>query len=250
MLSHLVFKRTISIFVLALLTANSSNAQRSDSDNPYIGGGIAILDLVAENPREYVSMQRQNSEAFEELGADLAGVCTAVSGNDLAGEMQVYAVFPSLGSAFNMWDIMLTSNQIRNIQNEFNSSRTLLGNQTWQIVKGLEGEIFEESFATRVVDVSPTNPEAYVQAVRNMEKVYHDNGYDRVQFDIHQPVASGASGFYKVVVLAPSLQMLGDIFGALASETWAQEAYSLVTASRTELLSDKAYRCEPVYSAQ
>ena len=52
---------------------------------------------------------------------------------------------------------MLTSNQIRNIQNEFNSSRTLLGNQTWQIVKGLEGEIFEESFATRVVDVSPTN---------------------------------------------------------------------------------------------
>ena len=128
MLSHLVFKRIISIFVLALLTANSSNAQRSDSDNPYIGGGIAILDLVAEDPREYVSMQRQNSEAFEELGADLAGVCTAVSGNDLAGEMQVYAVFPS--SAFNMWDIMLTSNQIRNIQNEFNSSRTLLGNQT------------------------------------------------------------------------------------------------------------------------
>ena len=38
-------------------------------------------------------MQRQNSEVFEELGADLAGVCTAVSGNDLAGEMQVYAVF-------------------------------------------------------------------------------------------------------------------------------------------------------------
>ena len=51
MLSHLVFKRIISIFVLALLTANSSNAQRSDSDNPYIGGGIAILDLVAEDPR-------------------------------------------------------------------------------------------------------------------------------------------------------------------------------------------------------
>ena len=163
-----MFKRIISIFVLALLTANSSNAQRSDSDNPYIGGGIAILDLVAEDPREYVSMQRQNSELLRS-SADLAGVCTAVSGNDLAGT--VYAVFPSLGSAFNMWDIMLTSNQIRNIQNEFNSSRTLLGNQTWQIVKGLEGEIFEESFATRVVDVSPTNPEAYVQAVRNMEKV-------------------------------------------------------------------------------
>ena len=250
MLTHLIVRRMVTLFVLSLLTFNTSNAQRVESENSYAGGGIAILDLVADDPREYVSMQRQNSEAFEQLGADFAGVCTAVSGNDLAGEMQVYAIFPSLGTAFNMWDIMLTSNQIRNIQNEFNSSRTLMGNQTWQIVKGLEGEIFDESFATRVVDVNPTNPEAYVQAIRNMEKVYHENGYERVQFDIHQPVASGVSGFYKVIVLAPSLQMLGDIFGALASETWAQEAYSFVTASRTELLSDKAYRCEPVYSAQ
>ena len=250
MLAHLVLRRMVPFFAGAVLTFNTSNAQNSESDNSYVGGGIAILDLVAEDPRGYVSLQRQNSEVFETLGADLAGVCTVVSGNDLAGEMQVYAIFPSLGSAFNMWDIMLTSNQIRNIQNEYNSSRTLLGNQTWQIVKGLEGEVFEESFATRVVDVNPTNPEAYVQAIRNMEKVYHENGYDRVQFDVYQPVASGVAGFYKVIVLAPSLQMLGNIFGALASETWAQEAYSLVTASRTELLSDKAYRCEPVYSAQ
>ena len=250
MLLHLVYERTFQLFILTLLGTKLVYAQQNESDNPFIGGGIAILDLVAEDPREYVAMQKQNSEVFETLGADLSGVCTAVSGNDVAGEMQVYAVFTSLGSAFNMWEIMLTSNQIRNIQNEFSSSRTLVGNQTWQIVKGLEGEIFEESFATRVVDVNPTNPEAYVQAIRNMEKAYHENGYDRVQFDIHQPIASGTAGFYKVIVLAPSLQILGNVFGALASEAWAQEAYSLVTASRTELLSDKAYHCEPVYSGQ
>ena len=250
MLFPSVYKRILQLFALFLLTINLVHADHHETDNPFIGGGIAILDLVAEDPADYIARQRQNSEAFETLGASLAGVCTAVSGNEQAGEMQVYATFTSLGDAFNMWDIMLTSNQIRNIQSEFSSSRTLLGNQTWQIVKGLEGEIFEDSFATRVVDVNPTNPEAYVQAIRNMEKVYHENGYDRVQFDIHQPVASGTSGYYKVIVLTPSLQMLGDVFGALASETWAQDAYSLVVASRTELLSDKAYRCEPVYSAQ
>ena len=146
MLLHLVYERTFQLFILTLLGTKLVYAQQNESDNPFIGGGIAILDLVAEDP--YVAMQKQNSEVFETLGADLSGVCTAVSGNDVAGEMQVYAVFTSLGSAFNMWEIMLTSNQIRNIQNEFSSSRTLVGNQTWQIVKGLEGEIFEESFAT------------------------------------------------------------------------------------------------------
>ena len=47
----------LSFFNLCLSSndGQSSNAQRSDSDNPYIGGGIAILDLVAEDPREYVS---------------------------------------------------------------------------------------------------------------------------------------------------------------------------------------------------
>ena len=248
----IMFNRVIQRVLLAvslIMPASFTYADNHESDNPFIGGGIAILDLVAEDPRNYVAMQRQNSEVFETLGANLAGVCTAVSGNEQAGEMQVYALFTSLGDAFNMWDIMLTNNQIRNIQSEFSSSRTLIGNQTWQIVKALEGEIFEESFATRVVDVSPTNPDAYVQAIRNMEQVYHENGFDQVQFDIYQPVASGVSGYYKVVVLAPSLRTLGDVFGALTSEQWAQDAYSLVTASRTELLSDKAYRCDALYAS-
>ena len=182
----IMFNRVIQRVLLAVslvMPASFTYADNHESDNPFIGGGIAILDLVAEDPRNYVAMQRQNSEVFETLGANLAGVCTAVSGNEQAGEMQVYALFASLGDAFNMWDIMLTNNQIRNIQSEFSSSRTLIGNQTWQIVKALEGEIFEESFATRVVDVSPTNPDAYVQAIRNMEQVYHENGFDQVQFD-------------------------------------------------------------------
>ena len=117
-----------------------------------------------------------------------------------------------------------------------------MGNQTWQIVKGLEGEIFEESFATRVVDVSPTNPEAYVQAVRNMEKAYHENGYEEFSLIfINRSLVELRDSIN--IVLAPSLQMLGDIFGALA--TWAQEAYSLVILEQNYCRIK--YRCEPVY---
>ena len=224
-------------------------ADHHELDNPFIGGGLTLLDLVADDPRAYISRQKQNLDTFDRLGASLAGVCTAVSGNESPGEMQVYSIFRSLGAAFNMWEVMATDNQIRDLQSEFSASRRLLGNQTWQIVKGLEGEIFESTFASRVVDVNPTNPEAYLQAIKAMERAYHENGFERIQFDVHQPIASGVSGYYKVVVLAPTLQRLGETFAALSSESWAQDAYALVTASRAELLSDKAYHCEQIFQS-
>jgi hypothetical protein len=241
-------KELIFAIGIALVSAGSW-ADDHEAGNPFIGGGLTILDLVADNPRDYISRQKENLETFDRLGASLAGVCTAVSGNESPGEMQVYSIFDSLGSAFNMWEVMATDTQIRNLQNEFSASRQLLGNQTWQIVKGLEGEIFESTFASRVVSVNPTNPEAYLQAIKAMEHAYHDNGFDRIQFDVHQPIASGVNGYYKVVVLAPTLQRLGETFAALSSEAWAQDAYALVTASRTELLSDKAYHCEQIFQS-
>lgn len=238
-----------SFLAMLVCIANLSMADNHESDNPFIGGGIAILDLVADDPSDYLARQKQNLQTFNRLGASLAGVCTAVSGNDSPGEMQVYTLFTTLGDAFNMWDIMATDSGIKSLQDEFSASRRLLGNQTWQIVKGLEGEIFDNTFATRVVDVNPTNPEAYLQAIRAMEEAYHQNGFDRVQFDVHQPIASGTSGYYKVIVLAPTLRRLGETFAALSTEKWAQDAYSLVTASRSELLSDKAYRCEQIFQS-
>lgn len=240
--------KLICVITIAFASAGSW-ADHHEADNPFIGGGLTLLDLVADDPRDYIARQKENLETFDRLGASLAGVCTAVSGNESPGEMQVYSIFDSLGSAFNMWEVMATDDQIRNLQSEFSASRRLLGNQTWQIVKGLEGEIFESTFASRVVDVNPTNPEAYLQAIKAMEKAYHENGFDRVQFDVHQPIASGVSGYYKVVVLAPTLQRLGETFAALSSEAWAQDAYALVTASRTELLSDKAYHCEQIFQS-
>jgi hypothetical protein len=52
-----------------------------------------------------------------------------------------------------------------------------------------------------------------------------------------------------VIAVAPSLARLGAAFDALSGERWAQDAYALVTASRSAPVSDKAYRCEQVYSA-
>ena len=250
MLLHLVYERAFQLFILTLLGVNLVYAQQNESDNPFIGGDITIIDLVAENPSEYIEQQQGNSQIFEKLGTSLAGVCTAVSGNDFPGEMRVYALFTSLADAFGMWDTMLTDEEIVDLQKDFNSSRKLIGNQTLQIVKGLEGEIFEDPYGIRILNVNPSNPAAYLQAVINLEEAFHANGFDRIQFDVHRPIASGNIGYYTVIAIAPSLRMLGEAFAALTSEAWARDAYSLVTASRSSPVSDKAYRCQPLYTAE
>ena len=218
------------------------------ADAPLSSGALTILNLVADSPEEYVASQRENVEIFEDLGITLAGACTAVSGNDSIGEMQFFSFLPSVADAFSMWETMATSPAIREIQDDYSSSRRLLNNETWQIVNGYEGELME-TWATRVVEVNPTNSAAYINAIYSLEKAYYENGFDDIEFDIYQPIASGAQSAYNVVVVAPSLRRLGEIFDVLSSESWAQEAYSLVTSSRPSLTSDKAYLCQQVYSA-
>ena len=218
------------------------------ADAPLSSGALTILNLVADSPEEYAASQRENVEIFEDLGITLAGACTAVSGNDSIGEMQFFSFLPSVADAFSMWETMATSPAIREIQDDYSSSRRLLNNETWQIVNGYEGELME-TWATRVVEVNPTNSAAYINAIYSLEKAYYENGFDDIEFDIYQPIASGAQSAYNVVVVAPSLRRLGEVFDVLSSESWAQEAYSLVTSSRPSLTSDKAYLCQQVYSA-
>ena len=218
------------------------------ADAPLSSGALTILNLVADSPEEYAASQRENVEIFEDLGITLAGACTAVSGNDAIGEMQFFSFLPSVADAFSMWETMATSPAIREIQDDYSSSRRLLNNETWQIVNGYEGELME-TWATRVVEVNPTNSAAYINAIYSLEKAYYENGFDDIEFDIYQPIASGAQSAYNVVVVATSLRRLGEVFDVLSSESWAQEAYSLVTSSRPSLTSDKAYLCQQVYSA-
>ena len=185
------------------------------ADAPLSSGALTILNLVADSPEEYAASQRENVEIFEDLGITLAGACTAVSGNDSIGEMQFFSFLPSVADAFSMWETMATSPAIREIQDDYSSSRRLLNNETWQIVNGYEGELME-TWATRVVEVNPTNSAAYINAIYSLEKAYYENGFDDIEFDIYQPIASGAQSAYNVVVVAPSLRRLGEVLTYLA----------------------------------
>ena len=237
-----------NVFLVSSVMSFILHASLHAAEAPLSSGALTILNLVADNPAEYAASQRENGEIFEDLGITLAGACTAVSGNDSLGEMQFFSFLPSVADAFSMWETMATSSAIREIQDDYSTSRRLLNNETWQIVDGYEGELME-TWATRVVEVNPTNSSAYISAIYSLENAYYENGFNDIEFDIYQPIASGMQSLYNVVVVAPSLRRLGEVFDALSAESWAQEAYSLVTSSRPSLVSDKAYLCEQVYSS-
>ena len=243
-------KNITNTFLAITLAAHGASlyADHHLEEAPLSSGAMTILNLVAEDPSAYIEFQRGNSEVLEELGVLLAGACVAVSGNESAGEMQFFSFHSNLGNAFNMWEVMATSPRIQNLQTDLQSSRKLTGNQTLQVVKGYKGEIYQ-TWATRAVEVNPTNPTAYLQAVNSLDMAFKSNGFSDVEFNVYQPIASGTSGLYTVIAIAPSLRRLGEAFGALSSEQWAKDAYSLVTASRASPVSDKAYLCEQVYSA-
>ena len=242
--------KIFKFFVAVLLGFQSVNsfADHHLESSPLSTGAMTILNLVAEDPAAYTEFQKGNAEVFASMGAMLGGACVAVSGNDAPGEMQMFTFFPDLESAFGMWDMMATSPTIKNIQDNLRGRRELIGNQTLQIINGYEGEIYE-TWATRTVEVNPTNPAAYLQAVSALDSAYKQNGFSDVEFDVYQSIASGNSASHTVIVVAPSLPRLGAAFDALSSEPWAKDAYALVTGSRPALVSDKAYRCEQVYSS-
>ena len=67
-------------------------------------GAITTLTVQSNNIEKYVSHMKNNSETFEALGSDVAGVCVTRSGNNYAGEMFVWNAFESVEQAMAATD--------------------------------------------------------------------------------------------------------------------------------------------------
>lgn len=106
-----------------------------------------------------------------------------------------------------------------------------------------------ETWAIRILTLNTENPAAYVNAVSNFEAAYKANGFEDFELEINQAIVAGSVPAYSVTAVAPTLERLGAAFDALYSESWAQEAYTLVTSSRSAVVTDKLYTCEQVYQA-
>ena len=153
--------------VVTVLTVVGSPllADHHNSNEALATGAVGVMNLVAQDPSNYVASQKSNGEIFEQLGVTIAGACTAVSGNQVPGEMQFFSFVPSIADAMQVWDTMNDSASIRQLQEELSANRTLAGNETWQIIDGYGGEI-RDTWATRLVKVNPTDVQQYIAAIK------------------------------------------------------------------------------------
>jgi len=68
-------------------------------------GAFSTLHVQAEDPQEYIDYLKENTEAFEAIGSDLAGVCVTRTGNTYSGEMFVWNGFSSMAAAMKGADL-------------------------------------------------------------------------------------------------------------------------------------------------
>jgi hypothetical protein len=237
-------KRILALISTIFFLTNSYSAESADALN----GAVGITRLISDSPNEYIAQLKQNVEVFEDLGSIVAGVCIALSGNEVAGEMQMFNYSPSISIAFKSWGSNLTNRSTQRLRQELNQIRTLTGERTYRVVKPYAGPL-RETWAIRVLELNTENLVAYVNAASNLEAAYKANGFEDFDLEINQAIVAGSVSAYSVTAVAPTLERLGAAFDALYSESWAQEAYSLVTSSRSSVVTDKLYTCEQIYQA-
>ena len=237
-------KKYLFSMILILCAQVSYGAESPDALN----GAVNITGLISDSPNEYIAQLKQNAEIFEDLGSTVAGVCIALSGNEVPGEMMLFNYSPSISVAFTSWGSNLTNRATLRLRQELNQIRTLTGDQTFRVVVPYNGPLYE-TWAIRILDLNTENPAAYVNAASNLEAAYKANGFEDFDLEINQAIVAGSVPAYRAIAVAPTLERLGAAFDALYSESWAQEAYTLVTSSRSAVVTDKLYTCEQIYQA-
>jgi len=237
-------KKILALIITIFFLTNAYSAESPDALN----GAVNITGLISDSPNEYIAQLKENAEVFETIGTTVAGVCIALSGNEVPGEMMLFNYSPSISVAFTSWGSNLTNRATQRLRQELNQIRTLTGDQTFRVVVPYNGPLYE-TWAIRILELNTENPAAYVNAASNLEAAYKANGFEDFDLEITQAIVAGSVPAYRSIAVAPTLERLGAAFDALYSESWAQEAYTLVTSSRSAVVTDKLYTCEQVYQA-
>ena len=240
-------KNAIILASAMALTSHVFADHHDESIN--LSGAMTTINVIAKSPSAYIDQLKNNTDMMSASGSLLAGACIAVSGNEVPGEMQVFNFYSSISAALSGYEVQLSNAGMKNFISDLNDFRELKGWETSRVVMPYEGELYD-LFATRTLMINTDNPQKYIEAIAELKDAYHANGYEDISLDVYQPIGSGkATSDYQVTAVAPILGRLGEMFDELYSSSWAQEAFSLVAASRSSIVSDKIYKCENVFQS-
>lgn len=202
-------------------------------------GAFTSFHVKAKNVDAYINYMKENTEAFEMIEFDIAGVCIVKTGNEYPGEMFVWNAFPSVEKAFQtseLYDPMNTSE-------EFNKLRVPLYSVTWKPLKEFELNPGYE----RLWRIKTTDSRAFAKEMIRLEEEVQNAGHD-MRFGVFEPMGGGTEVVHLRVVTNTAAEN-----GKVVDEYYAGASYGKIWDKAfakyvTEVVRETTEVCKIIYT--
>ena len=201
-------------------------------------GAFTTLHVKAMDVAKYVDFMKKNTQPFEAIGSDVAGVCVTRSGNQYPGEMFVWNAYGSIEDAFiasQKYDPMTTNKQ-------FEKLRKVKYGVTWKPVKEFELRPGYE----RLWRLKLNDWRAFAKKMEELESALKASGHD-MRLGVFYPLGGGTEVFHLRAVTDTASQS-----GKVADEYFAGASYGKIWDSAfqyvDEIVSETVEECEIIYT--
>jgi hypothetical protein len=229
------FLQLTAILVLSSFTISQNVPQ----------GAFSTLHVQTDDPQEYIDYLKENTEAFEAIGSDMAGVCVTRTGNSYTGEMFVWNGFSSMAKAMKGGDLYDPASASRALQ----KLREVKYSTFWKPLKDFP--IRPSSFERlNRIKIARENLNEYMATAMEFEKTVRAEGND-FNLGIFQPFGGGYSEQdYHVRGSHANSEDAGDIIDRGYAGAASTALYLKLLSLAEEVVTDTYESCQVIYTAE
>ena len=208
-------------------------------------GAFSSLHVQTDDPQEYIDYLKENTEAFEAIGSDMAGVCVTRTGNSYTGEMFVWNGFSSMAEAMKGGDLYDPATAPRALQ----KLREVKYSTFWKPLKDFP--IRPSSFERlNRIKIARENLNEYMTTAIEFEKAVRAEGND-FNLGIFQPFGGGYSEQdYHVRGSHANSEDAGEIIDRGYAGAASTALYLKLLSLAEEVVTDTYESCQVIYTAE
>ena len=208
-------------------------------------GAFSSLHVQTDDPQEYIDYLKENTEAFEAIGSDMAGGCVTRTGNSYTGEMFVWNGFSSMAEAMKGGDLYDPATAPRALQ----KLREVKYSTFWKPLKDFP--IRPSSFERlNRIKIARENLNEYMATAIEFEKAVRAEGND-FNLGIFQPFGGGYSEQdYHVRGSHANSEEAGEIIDRGYAGAASTALYLKLLSLAEEVVTDTYESCQVIYTAE
>ena len=208
-------------------------------------GAFSSLHVQTDDPQEYIDYLKENTDAFEAIGSDMAGVCVTRTGNSYTGEMFVWNGFSSMAEAMKGGDLYDPATAPRALQ----KLREVKYSTFWKPLKDFP--IRPSSFERlNRIKIARENLNEYMATAIEFEKAVRAEGND-FNLGIFQPFGGGYSEQdYHVRGSHANSEEAGEIIDRGYAGAASTALYLKLLSLAEEVVTDTYESCQVIYTAE